>query len=161
MILQVVIWCLVAASCLVVGKWLGSKWFGVKKDISGLKRAAQRLSIMFRERGLKRIPTMFDEFVIGDVDDLFQSMKDFAIMVGDGEEAIAKELDGAFERSLTTRLSSPEGRAALKVKLEAAQSIAVEIAKAAAPVVAAAAISTAVPAAAPIAIPGAIVASAL
>lgn len=160
MLIQVAMWALVAVGCLVVGKWLGAKFFGVKQDVSGLKRAAQRLSVVMRAHGLERTPAMLDELVVGSIDDLLQAVKDFALMVKDGDEAVAKELDGAFDRSLAIRLGSPGGRAALKIKLEAAQSIALELAKAAAPVVAAAAV-VAVPASAPVVLPAAVIASAL
>lgn len=159
MIVQVIVWALTAVGCLVVGRLVGRKWFGLKKDVSGLKRSAQVLSQMMHERGLRRIPAMLDELVVGDIDDLLQSMRDFALMVRDSD-ALTKELDGAFERSLGVKLGSPEGRMALKIKLEAAEKIALELAKAAAPIAAAAAVA-AVPASAPVVIPAAIVASAL
>jgi len=141
MLLQVLIWIAVAIACIVVGKYLGTWLFGAKKEVSGIKRAAQSLSISLREAGLKRIPAMLDEFVVGDADDLFNGLKDLALVLKAGNESIVKELDATFDRCLNAKLSTPEGRALVEAKLNDAKKVAFEIAKAAAPVVATAVIA--------------------
>ena len=113
---------------------------GWKKDVSGLKRFAQTLAIILREHGLKRLPAVLEEFVGGDVDDLFESIKEFAVMLKGGNEAIVKELDGTFERMLYIKLSTPKGRAVLAARLVEAEKIA-EAAKTAAPIAAAVAVA--------------------
>ncbi len=141
MLIQAVTAVLVVVGCVVVGKYLGRKLFKTKKEISGVKRAAQKWSVALREGGLKRIPNMLDDFVVGDVDDLFQGFKDFATMLKDGNEVVTKELEGAFDRSFTAKLRTPEGRAMVKVRLEMAETVATEVAKASAPLVVAAALA--------------------
>ncbi len=141
LIFQAVTAVFVVVGCLVVGKWLGKKVFKTKKEVSGVKRAAQQASVAMREAGYKLFPNMLDNLVVGDVDDFFQDIKDFSTMLKSGNEVIAKELDGVFDRSLTARLRTPEGRAAVKVRLEMAETVATEVAKASAPLVVAAALA--------------------
>jgi hypothetical protein len=139
--IQLLIWVVLAVMAYFVGREIGKRWFGVKKDVSGMRRSAQQLAIVLREHGLRRLPTMLEAFVVGDVDDLFDDIKTFAEMVKMGNEAIVKELEGTFDRMLGVKLNSPEGRALIKARVEAAEKVALEVAKAAAPIVAAAAIA--------------------
>jgi len=60
LIFQAVTAVLVVVGCVVVGKYLGRKFFKTKKEVSGVKRAAQKWSVALREGGLKRIPDMID-----------------------------------------------------------------------------------------------------
>lgn len=142
-LMQVLTWAVLASVCLVVGRVVGKKLFGVKKDLSILKRSAQTLAIQLRDMGLKRLPAILEEFVITDVDALLQSIKELAAVVKGGNEAIVKELDGTFERMLDTKLRSPEGRALLKSKLNAIETAAGEMVIAATPMIAAAAVEAA------------------
>ena len=111
--MNVVIWVLVAIAAVIIGRQAGQWLFTGKKQISGLKRAAQSLAIALRAQGLTRTPAALEEFVIGDVDDLLVSIKDFATIVGAGNEAIIKELEATYDRVLGEKLKTPEGRALL------------------------------------------------
>jgi hypothetical protein len=144
MLLQGIVWICVAVACVVAGKYVGTWLFGAKKQISGVKCAMQSLSISLREVGLRRIPEALEGFVVGDVDDLFVSLKDLAVLVKSGNETILKELEGTFDRVLGVKLSSPEGRALIEAKLNEAKKNAIEVAKVVGPVVAKAAVAAAV-----------------
>jgi hypothetical protein len=137
---QVLVWVCVAVACFVVGQWIGKKLFGVKKDVSKLKRSMQSLAITLREHGLRRLPEALEEAVVGDVDDIFVAVKDFATVVKAGNEAIVCELEGTFNRMLDNKLTSPEGRALVEAKLNEAKKVAIEVAKVVAPIAAKAAV---------------------
>jgi hypothetical protein len=141
MVMQVLVWIVVAVLAVIVGKWLGVKLFGAKKDVSNLRRSAQVLSIALRDAGLKRLPVILEQFVVGDVPDLLDSIHEMSIVVKSGNDAILKELADTFDRVLGMKLQSPEGRAAIKIRVLEAEKVALEVVKVAAPVVAAAAIA--------------------
>lgn len=128
------IYFVVAVAALVVGRELGKWIFKGKKDVSQLKRSMQTLAIALREHGLRRLPTALEEAVVGDLDDVFASIKDFATVVKSGNETILKELDGTFERCLGVKLSTPEGRAVVEAKLKEAAKAAVVVAKIVGPI---------------------------
>ena len=134
--MQIVLWALLGLAALLVGKEL-SKWlFGAKKTFLGSKRAAQSLAIAFRSAGLTWLPVILEEYVVGDATSLFKSIDEAAAVVRNGNDAIMRELEGTFERVLDMKLSTPEGRALVKAKLDLAVAIATpavkEIVKAAA-----------------------------
>ena len=126
--MQVVIWVLVAIAAVVIGRQAGQWLFTGKKKVTGLKRSAQTLAIALRSQGLTRLPAALEEFVIGDVDDLLVSIKDFATIVGAGNESIIKELEATYDRVLGEKLKTPEGRAVVAAKLAEAVKLAAEIA---------------------------------
>jgi hypothetical protein len=134
MFLQVVIWIVVGIAALVVGKEVGKWLFGAKQNLTNARRAVQSLAISLRQAGLVRVPEVFEEFVVGDVPDLLLGLEDLAKLLKAGNETILKELDQTFERVLGVKLSTPEGRAVIKAKLDEAAKVAVVVAKVAAPV---------------------------
>ena len=138
--LQIVTWVLVAIAALLIGREAGKWLFGAHKNLANLKRSAQSLSIALRDAGLKRLPSILEEFVVGDVPDLLAAINDMAVVAKAGNEAILKELEGTFDRVLDVKLNSPEGRALIKAQLQAAEAVAV----AAAPVIAKAAVAAAI-----------------
>jgi hypothetical protein len=136
-VIQILMWVLMAAGCLVVGREIGKLVFKSKKDVSGLRKATQALSIALREHGLKRLPEALEAFTVGDLDDLLAFIRDAATVVKSGNAAIIAELEGTFDRMLGVKLQTPEGRAALKARVAEVEA---EIAAAAPAVVAAAAL---------------------
>jgi hypothetical protein len=136
-----VLWILAVAGCIVIGREIGKWLFGKNTKLHAAKRAAQALSIKLREFGLKLIPSLLDDLVVGDAYDMIEKIRDLSKVVQTGNDAIVRELEATYERVLAVKLSTPEGRAVVKAKLAEAEKVAVEIAKAAAPVVAAAAIA--------------------
>jgi hypothetical protein len=136
-----VLWILAVVGCIVIGREIGKWLFGKNTKLHAAKRAAQALSITLREYGLKLIPSLLDDLVVGDAYDMIEKIRDLAKVVQAGNETIVKELEATYDRVLAVKLSTPEGRAVVKAKLAEAEKVAVEIAKAAAPVVAAAAVA--------------------
>jgi hypothetical protein len=55
---------------------------------------------------------------------LIDRIYDTAVLSRESNETLLKELNGTFERVLSIRLSSPEGRAELETKLIAAKKVA-------------------------------------
>jgi hypothetical protein len=136
-----VLWILAVVGCIVIGREIGKWLFGKNTKLHAAKRAAQTLSIKLREFGMKLIPSLLDDLVVGDAYDMIERIRDLSKVVQAGNDAIIKELEATYDRVLAVKLSTPEGRAVLKAKLAEAEKVAVEIAKAAAPAVAAAAIA--------------------
>ena len=86
------------------GRWESHRPEDVRLEEGCLRSEAVRSDFgdHSAEHGLKRLPAVLEEFVVGDVDDLFESIKEFAVMLKGGNEAIVKELDGTFERMRTS-----------------------------------------------------------
>jgi hypothetical protein len=103
-----------------------------RAKVADYRKDAQEFSIQLRERGFRKIPRILDAFVLdGDARTFFGGLRE---MLGEGPDQVLKELDATFDRVLESKLSTPEGRALLRAKLEVAE----KVVKAAAPVVIAA-----------------------
>ena len=137
----IVLWVLAIVGCLVIGREVGKWLFGKNTKLQAAKRAAQALAIKLREYGLRLIPSVLEDLVVGDAYDMIEKIRDVSKLVQAGNEAIVKELEATYERVLAVKLATPEGRAVIKAKLAEAEKIAVEIAKAAAPAIGAAAVA--------------------
>ena len=137
----IVLWVLAIVGCLVVGREVGKWLFGKNTKLHAAKRAAQALSIKLREFGLKLIPSLLDDLVVGDAYDMIEKIRDLSKVVQVGNDAIVRELEATYERVLAVKLATPEGRAVIKAKLAEAEKVAVEVAKAAAPAIGAAAVA--------------------
>ncbi len=116
---------LAAIVCLVLGREIGKWLFNGRSKARGAKRAAQELSIKLREFGLKLLPTLLEDMVVGDVDDMVDRIRDLSLIAKSGDDAIMRELNGTFERVLAVKLSTVEGRAVVAAKLAEAEKIAV------------------------------------
>ena len=81
------------------------------------KRAAQVLAIKLRAAGLKLLPSLLEDFAVGDVNDLLQKIHDMAKLVESGNDAIEKELEATYENVLDKKLATPEGMALVKAKI--------------------------------------------
>jgi putative component of toxin-antitoxin plasmid stabilization module len=136
--MNLMLWIVVALAAIVVGKEVGKLAFGAKKNLTGMRRAAQSLSIALREAGLTRIPAALENFCVGDLDDLLEGIKELSVTLKSGDGVIMKELEQTFDRMLGCKLKSPEGRALVEAKLAEAKKVALEVAKVALPVVVAA-----------------------
>ncbi len=114
----VVIWILSALVSLFVGFEV-TKWaLSASKKLQAKKRDAQKLAGKLREAGLKLIPTLLEDFVVGDWYDATERIHDIArvIEVG-GDTAIMTELDGTFNSMLDAKLATPEGMAYIQAKI--------------------------------------------
>jgi hypothetical protein len=140
MFLQILIWVLAAAGCLVAGREIGKLIFKGKKSVTSIRKATQALSIELRKLGLVKLPEALEAVTVGEVDDLLTAIQNAAVIVKAGNSAIIQELEGTFERMLGAKIKTPEGRAAMRARIEAAEKIAIEVAKVAGPVVIAAVI---------------------
>ena len=132
--MNMVLWIALGVACLLIGREVGGWLFSGKKTGSNVKRSAQRLAIALRETGLKRLPEMLEEFVVGDVSNLISSIQELSAVVKGGNEAILKELDGTFSHVLDAKLRTPEGRAVIKAKIDEVEQTLLRVAVAAAPV---------------------------
>lgn len=124
---------LIVVACLLVGREVGKLVFP-KKEGPSAKRSAQSLAIALREAGLRKLPEVLEEFVVGDVPDLLKNIISLAQLVKSGNDTILKELEGTFERVLDAKLRTPEGRAVVKAKVEEVEQSLLRAAVAAAPV---------------------------
>jgi len=116
----VVIWLLSALVSVFVGFEV-TKWaLAANKRLESKKRDAQKLAAKLREAGLKLIPTLLEDFVIGDWQDAADRIHDIArlIEVG-GDDAIMNELNGTFQNMLDAQLATPKGLALIQAKIAA------------------------------------------
>jgi hypothetical protein len=106
---------------ILIGRDL-TKWaIGASKKLDEKKRAAQTLAAKLRDYGLKQIPAMLEDFVVGDWTDMVNNIHDFARLLNiGGDDAILKELDSTFQNVLDKKLSTPEGLAYLQAKVASA-----------------------------------------
>ncbi len=119
---------LAAVACLVVGRELGSWLFSKRTKVQDAKRSAQDLAIKLREFGLKLIPSLLEDMVVGDVYDMVAKIRDLSLITKAGDDAILKELNSTFERVLVVKLGTPEGRAVVAAELAEAAKVAAAVA---------------------------------
>ena len=112
-----VIWILAVAVCVLVGRDLGKWLFGANEKLMTKKRAAQKLATVLRDNGLKLLPSLLDDFAVGDVHDMVEKIHDVCKVVDAGSDAIVKELEGTYENVLAKKLATPEGLAYIKAKI--------------------------------------------
>jgi hypothetical protein len=112
-----VIWILAVAVCVLVGRDLGKWLFGANEKLMTKKRAAQKLATVLRDNGLKLLPSLLDDFAVGDVHDMVEKIHDVAKLIDAGSDAIVKELESTYENVLAKKLATPEGLAYIKAKI--------------------------------------------
>ncbi len=113
-ILEVVLLCIVIAGSLyALGKWL----FRKDTEIEDRRRAAAKLAGILSKFGLVRIPAFLIDYSVGDYSGLAQRLKNLVELFVEGEEAVVKEFNEVFERCLTVKLGTEEGRAYIRAKL--------------------------------------------
>ncbi len=120
----VVIWILAAIACVLVGREIGKWLFGKNEALTAKKRSAQVLAIKLRAAGLKLLPSLLEDFAVGDVNDLLQKIHDTAKLVESGDDAIEKELESTYESVLDKKLATPAGLALVKAKIAVIESAA-------------------------------------
>jgi len=112
-----VIWILAVAVCVLVGRDLGKWLFGANEKLMTKKRAAQKLATVLRDNGLKLLPSLLDDFAVGDVHDMVEKIHDVAKLIDAGSDAILRELEATYENVLARKLATPEGLAYIKAKI--------------------------------------------
>ena len=102
--------------------WLAVK-YGVKFDsnVEMRRRAAFDLAGKLRELGLMRIPDFLGDYAVGDYSGMLRKIADVGRTFLQGEEAVMAEFSKVFERLLTTKLQTVEGRLYVKTKIEEAE----------------------------------------
>ena len=113
----VVIWILAVVVAVLVGREVGKWLFGENAKLMQKKRAAQVLAGKLRDNGLKLLPTLLEDFAVGDVQDMVEKIQDVAKLVESGSDAIEKELEATYENVLAKKLATPEGMALIKAKI--------------------------------------------
>lgn len=116
---------LVVLVCLVLGREVGKWLLDTRSKGSDVKRAALDLSIRLREFGLKLLPTLLEDLLVGNVADMIKRIHDLNTIAKAGDDAIMRELNGTFEHVLAVKLSTVEGRAVVAAKLAEAEKLAV------------------------------------
>jgi hypothetical protein len=113
----VVIWILAAVVAVLVGREVGKRLFDVNAKLMAKKRAAQVLAAKLRDNGLKLLPSLLEDFAVGDVEDMVEKIHDVAKLVESGSDAIEKELEQTYENVLARKLATSEGMALIKAKI--------------------------------------------
>jgi hypothetical protein len=117
----IVIWILAVAVAILVGREVGKWLFGANEKLLAKKRAAQVLASKLRDAGLKLLPSILDDFAVGDVGDMLQKLVDVSKLVEAGNDAIEKELEQTYQNVLARKLATPEGLAYVKAQVAAAE----------------------------------------
>jgi hypothetical protein len=117
--LVLLVWVLAVAVALLLGYEVGKWLFGTNQKLQAKKRAAQTVATKLRKKGLKLLPQLLDDFVVGDISDFLARLQDMAKLVEAGNDAIDKELDETFEAVLDAKLTTAEGAALISAKLAA------------------------------------------
>jgi hypothetical protein len=131
--LTIVVWVLVGLAALLVGVEISKKWLSRKQKPvkeTGNQRPFQSLAMSLRNLG-HDVPKLLVEYEIGGIVAMMKSLDEMQAVAKKGNDALMDELDGVFERVLAVKLGTPEGRALVKAKLEAAAVVAAPIIKAA------------------------------
>lgn len=113
----VVIWILAVVVALFVGREVGKWLFGQSAKVQEKKRAAQVLAAKLRDNGLRLLPTLLEDFVRGNAQDMLEKVCDLVKLIQLGSDAIEKELEAVYERVLDAKLAKPEGLARIKAKI--------------------------------------------
>ena len=103
----VVIWILAAVVAVLVGREVGKRLFDVNAKLMTKKRAAQVLAAKLRDNGLKLLPSLLEDFAVGDAQDMVERIHDVAKLVESGSDAIEKELEQTYENVLGRKLGTP------------------------------------------------------
>lgn len=93
---------------------------GAKIDDRVEKRrlAAGELALILREMGLQRIPSFLTKYSVGDYSGCFADMASLVqLFVTGGKSAVLEEFKVVFERVLTAKLKTKEGRAYVETML--------------------------------------------
>ncbi len=119
-VLEIVLISVVSAG----GIFAGVKFaFRVDTEIEDRRRLAGQLAIILSKYGLKRIPAFLLDYSVGDYSGLLVKLRSIVDLFLDGEEAVVKEFNEVFERCLTSKLKSKEGRAYVVARLADADSV--------------------------------------
>ena len=107
----------VAVVAFVAVQWLFKK----DTEAEARRRGAANLAGTLRGLGLKKIPEFLVSYSVGDYSGMAKQISDTAGVFLDGEEAVLKEFSAIFDRVLTAKLETEEGRAMIAARLEAAE----------------------------------------
>jgi len=101
-----------------VAAYFGIKWV-VSKDteVEARRASAYELAKKLEQYGLRIIPRIPAAYAVGDYSGLIATLIEVAKIFLAGDEAIVKELEQTFDKVLSVKLSTPEGRALLEAKL--------------------------------------------
>jgi hypothetical protein len=117
----------VSVACAVlVGRDVVTWVFQKDSEVEARRRAAFHLAGTLKAYGLKRMPDFLGDYAVGDYSGMYEKIHDFAKLVLSGEDAVVKELEGAYESVLTAKMASEEGRALISAKLAAVEAKAAE-----------------------------------
>lgn len=93
--------------------------FAFRRDTAreNRRRAAAQMAQTLSGYGLTQLPKVLTDYSVGDYSGLASSVHDAAKLFLSGEEAVLKEFKEVFERILTKRLATDEGRAYVQARL--------------------------------------------
>lgn len=105
---------LIGLTMFAFGLWL----FRKDTEIENRRRLAGKAAGELRGKyGLSLIPSLLEDYSVGDYSGMATRVKDIAELLLDPKRAAA-EFDEIFSRMLEIRMSDPEGRSALLARIE-------------------------------------------
>jgi len=107
-LLNVVLLCVAAAAgSFYVARYL----FRADERVEDRRRAAAQLAGILRKYGLEKTPVFLESYAVGDYSQMGQDIVDLVKLFLAGEKAVVAELEQVFNRVLTVKLQTEEGRA--------------------------------------------------
>lgn len=102
----------VAAGALAIG------WASLDRKEEKRRKAFGKLAGTLRSYGLRRLPDMLEDYMVGDYSGFFQKLYKFADMLDDGDDVVVKDFNQVFDSVLAVKAQTPEGRAYVRSILE-------------------------------------------
>jgi hypothetical protein len=112
---------LIVAAIAAVAYFGGKFLFKKDTKIEDRRRAAAQLAGTLKNLGLKKIPDLLIDYSVGDYSGIADHVVETARVFLDGEEAVVKEFSEIFDRVLSAKLKTEEGRAVIAAKLREAE----------------------------------------
>lgn len=112
---------LLVVGCMVGCALLGIAWATVDKKNEKRRRAFGKLAVSLRKYGLERLPSMLEDYQIGDYSGFFNKVRKFADMLDDGDDVVLKDFNRVFDSVLAQKLATPDGLALVKAKVAEAE----------------------------------------
>jgi len=121
MILQVLLYIVVAAALAYGGYKLGALLFRVDTGIEDFKRNLIRVSQVCSSLGMTRLAGFLEDIVVDDISGVLHKSSKIIQLLATSDTIVLQELDGVFSRILDAKLATEAGRAMVAARLAEAK----------------------------------------
>lgn len=82
------------------------------------REAFAKVAFVLQEYGLVRLPKMLLAYSTGNYSDFFKQVAKLADLLDDGSDVVVKEFDQVFARVMDKKLTTPEGKAFIRARVD-------------------------------------------